>query len=632
MHPVNSSIIKTQIESICNSNSNTQERITQIAALLKNNPQIQLTPDQAERLINLANTIENLTDTDRNTVAVFKERTSKEAEALLATGTMRLGGVIGGKQGSAPPNPNGHSFRSITTGDLPRSSTLSSMTQSDSPSPPLSSSPSSTASVTSELSPTPGKRSSLKEKFKSIFGSPKKDPPIVALEKQLKKSKNLNVWMEQYSGLIKTTPEKVSIHVIKDWITAKEKSGSKPFFGLASVPLHVQLAMIKNCARDDIVTIFPEMAENYKKQINNENSETSGKIIASLRQDFGRDLSAIDISYNNKPLAVIDLAHNIRPVKNQIESSQVSIENIKIISSIEYPDFLAAVENTQLLSTEQKTLIKDALDQLSSNVEANPEKVRNSLKNLSQLTSKLRSSIPPESWDGDPKLKEETNHLLHNIKTKLITVERLKSDKTIDQSSSMQDTIKKLQTEITALYDQLEQTLSRKPEAMTFREQLLTGEEVFTQTLDSSGADKNERISKLKIRKEALGASRSAQEKIISNSGVTLPEKTQTGFYHHTKIAEELLKKNEPVRNNKILQAISISSAATGISILRPNISATRSKNSNIIIDIAEQDDSLIVKTNYTLNALDETGRELIIKNEIAFDLNNELCAMSLSY
>lgn len=634
MQPLNEYEIQYKIKLIEKETSNIRDRINKIASLLNENPNIQIDATQATKLIGLVNSLPTPTEVDKKAIALFGIRASKEAEALLSSGKIMPGGVIGGKQESSsliPPHTGG-SFQELSTENPRNTSTVTksivydpletgekSSTESP-PSSPLtvrSSSPSSTSSVTSD---SPGSKPlSLKKKLQALFSRSTKDSSLEALEKKLKKSKNLDAWMKEYSDFIKTAPEQVSIDTIKNWIAAN--SGKKPFFGLASVPLPVQLAMIKSCKREDIVKEFPEMVKNYNSQISNANSNTPGAIITGLRQDFGRDLSGIDISYNNKPLAVTELAQNIRPVKDQIESCQASIKTIKSISSIEYPDFLAALEENKDLSPEQKNPIKDSLRLLRSNTKVNPKEVRNNLENLRQLTSNLRSSML-ESWESDQKLKDETNTMLLNIKTKLTSINRLEPDKSIEE----------LQAETIDLYDQLEKTLSRRPEAMTFREQLLTGEEAFIKSSDLKEPDKEKQLLKLTARKNILENSRFTQETMLKESGLTFPGERQTGFYHHTEVAKELITENDKAKNNKMLQAIRLTSSAIGLSTLGRDYLATKSKTSDVIIEVMDQEDNLIVKTNYTFDVIEETGNNSTIRNEVAFDLNKELCAMSLSY
>ncbi|MES2200244.1 MAG: hypothetical protein V4489_08770 [Chlamydiota bacterium] len=83
----------------------------------------------------------------------------------------------------------------------------------------------------------------------------------------------LKAWMEDYSSLVSKNPERVSTDDVKDWVDNCKRAETtvspeeKTFFGLASVPMNVQMAMIDHCNTDTLVKTFPEMRSNYHTEI-----------------------------------------------------------------------------------------------------------------------------------------------------------------------------------------------------------------------------------------------------------------------------------------------------------------------------------------------------------------------------
>ena len=209
-------------------------------------------------------------------------------------------------------------------------------------------------------------------------------------------AKDLNKWMEKYSSLVAEHPKCASTDDVKKWVdlagTVKETSQvvdqfgdlkeveTNAFFGLASVPLDVQMAMINHGDRDHLVRTFPEMESNYHNEIKSPTDAITAKIANNCCEQLAFESDGKTDKIEGK----------INNIINEVGSNDINIEDVnsKIIEIVK-DDVIKYVEEDLRklgvpIDANNKKAIGDRIDAMKiGNLESN---VKNNFGALIKVT------------------------------------------------------------------------------------------------------------------------------------------------------------------------------------------------------------------------------------------------------
>jgi hypothetical protein len=198
--------------------------------------------------------------------------------------------------------------------------------------------------------------------------------------------------MMDYVAAIKQDGSRVSVEVVRSWVDRLEAASAKEgklCFGLASVPIEVQIAMIDHLDKNALIEKFPEMQKNYEEQVASDPTKQEKGTFERLRQDCSRDLSSIRISRNGEELPVTALV-----IDSKIATLKEKIyRNDTLISLL--ADFKAGLDpfRGRELLNEYKTV--DSQSSLTGSLEL-PGMAEEKTPN--QLLGEFKSFFESETW------------------------------------------------------------------------------------------------------------------------------------------------------------------------------------------------------------------------------------------
>ncbi len=155
----------------------------------------------------------------------------------------------------------------------------------------------------------------------------------VSPQKSFSKQSTLELdrFMKDYEQKVKEHPHKVSKEVVKQWfssyeVACKTEGKEHEFYGFASIPIDVQMALLKTTPRSHLVEDFPEMASKFTREI--PVVEGSLDLLHNrLRQDFSRSVAGMHFYVSeNSPSRVELSVSNINPSWASLLDVQVAAE------------------------------------------------------------------------------------------------------------------------------------------------------------------------------------------------------------------------------------------------------------------------------------------------------------------
>ncbi len=225
-------------------------------------------------------------------------------------------------------------------------------------------------------------------------------------------AEDLSRWMGRYSSLVAEHPQCASTDDVKKWVdlagTVKErrevvdqfgelkKVETNSFFGLASVPLDVQMAMINHGDRDHLVRTFPEMEKNYHNEIKSPIDAITAKVVKNccakleVNSDDGSskleptitrilakvDINSIDVKGINSEIVKSVRDDVIKYIEEDLKKRDVPvsegdkkrIENI--INAIEINNLESSVKNKYVPMIRMQLIndLKEALNPLIESI------------------------------------------------------------------------------------------------------------------------------------------------------------------------------------------------------------------------------------------------------------------------
>ncbi len=228
-------------------------------------------------------------------------------------------------------------------------------------------------------------------------------PAVLAKSFSKQSTFELNNFMKDYEQKIKESPQRVSKEVVRQWLASyeaacKNEGKEQEFYGFASVPIDVQIALLETTPKADLVQDFPEMATNFK----NEFSLGEGALYAlhnRFRQDFSRSITGMHFYVSeNSPFREELTVSSINPSWVSLLDVQVAGETLGGLliaeeSVLNTPDILGACRK---FCKEEDSSEYPAAFRLQS--ASDPEALLRDpdfrKKLLGEVTSKMEKALP----------------------------------------------------------------------------------------------------------------------------------------------------------------------------------------------------------------------------------------------
>ena len=485
---------------------------------------------------------------------------------------------------------------------------------------------------------------------------------------------SLNNWMSKYSTLINERPDKANLDTVKMWIeccaNAKDPLEKEPFFGLASVPMNVQMAMINHCDPEAIVKTFPEMRSNYENDIPDKDPNL---IVSALNRDFARSVSSIEIHFNGEELdtskaskdtSTNELTESIR----KLDISIAGIDSIKLNLNSNITDVKKALlplkDFTQLIGlTNAINTILSKLDDFNPN------------KTISENISILRTDFNLNGFDINKPAKENAQIIIKNNDLKGLSTEETESiewlaqtiknlktgteapltkltSQSLDPTLSITATVKKILISKLNLIRSFKEESDPKTKTISNQDTLITLENKTINDINIlSTEEPKSDLKSIDItipsreKQDAIDILKPYGLDLIRTGTSCKPLTNISNFDNALELTKEVIglhKKVAPLASKdetlELLHAIKLTTSTKGLSTLQGKFQAARdfhiklNESLKTMLNITATDKSLSSTNTFYIDVLNTNTDDVkLYKNEIYFDLKKRLCAVQVS-